>query len=226
MRMRGERPKRWTVVYDLDGVITTKDSFAALIVHRLARSPLRLLRALPHVASWAAARDPERRADAARRIASLALRGMREDEYDRLARRLGRRLGSDPVWIRPGVVARIQQQHAGGASIIIATASEERLARALLETAGVPYHCLSASVLTEAPSGMEVLDHRVGARKAAALGALGTPLHEAEFVTDSRTDLPTARLAARVTLVCPSRSTVRRFALEGIDATLWQDPRC
>lgn len=41
-----------TVVYDLDGVITTKDTLSCLLVGRLTASPLKLVRSLPIVVRW------------------------------------------------------------------------------------------------------------------------------------------------------------------------------
>lgn len=209
------------VIYDLDSVITTKDSFAALLLHRLTRSPRRLLCTVPAILAWAGARDPKNRAVLSDRITSIALHGMDEAEYARLARMLGTRIGGSASWIRAGIVERIRRQYSNGARIIIATASEERLARALLERAGVPFHHISASRLVETSTSMDVHDHRFGARKAAALVESGVPVGTAEFVTDSHADLPTARTAARVTLVHPSRSTRRSFDREGIAVTVW-----
>lgn len=107
---------------------------------------------------------------------------------------------------------RIRRQHAEGARIVIATATERRLAEVLLAAAGIPYDLLSASILIETPSGMEFADHRVGTRKAEALREQGVPIEAAEFVTDSLADLPTARAAARVVLIGASPRTRRRYA--------------
>ncbi len=219
--MIAHQPKDRTVIYDLDGVVTFKDTFGALLTERLRSSPGRLVRALPTAVSWATARRPEQRAFAARNLARIALSGMRDVEYAEYSRTIGRRIAHDPAWIRADIVRRIRFQHANGTRIIIATASEARLARALLQAAGVPFHVLSASVLVATATGMDVGDHRVGARKAEALLAAGVRIAEAEFVTDSRTDLPTARLAAEVTLVGPSLTTRRAFKREQVPFSLW-----
>lgn len=210
-----------TAIYDLDGVLTFKDTFGALLTERLRSSPGRLLRALPAAISWATARSPEQRASSARRLARVALSGMREVEYAEHARTVGRRIAHDPAWVRADIVQRIRAQHADGTRIVIATASEDRLAQAFLQGAGVPFDLLSASALAETPSGMDVGDHRVGARKAEALLEAGVRIARAEFVTDSRTDLPTARLAAEVTLVAPSSATKRAFMSERVPFSLW-----
>lgn len=211
------------VIYDLDGVVTRKDSFTALLLYRLRTSPVRLVLTLPRAILWACARHSYDRARAARNIAARALRGMTDDEYTNLARSMGKRLGRDPNWIRQDMVERIQRQYAAGDHIVLATASEQRLAEALLEYAGVAYHTLSATQLRTTSAGITVQDHRIGHRKAQALEELGVPIADAEFVTDSATDLPTARLARQVTLVSTSRSTIRRFSAEGFTLSIWLD---
>lgn len=204
------------VVYDLDGVVTKRDTFAALLTTRLRASPLRLLRAAPWLVVWAMRRDPERRAAAARRIAVIGLATMREADYAELASRLGDRIGADSACLRLDVVERMREQKRDGACVVVATATEVRLAEALLRRAGVPFDLLSASILAETPEGMHLVDHRVGQRKAEALCEAGVRLSEAEFITDSATDLPTARLSGHVTLVGAGGRTRASFAREGI----------
>lgn len=200
------------VVYDLDGVITRKDTFTALVMSRLIRSPMRIFRSLPA----AVLLRSERKALASRRIAEIALSGMTDDSYSDLAERLGRRFAADAKWIRGDTVQRIRRQHEQGARIVIATASEHRLAHALLTAAEIPHDLLSASHLSATAYGFRVADHRVGDRKVEALRELGEPIEHAEFVTDSLTDLPTAQAAARVVLIGASERTRRRFAECGV----------
>lgn len=200
------------VVYDLDGVITRKDTFTALVMSRLVRSPLRMLRSL----SAATLLLSERKAQGSRRIAEVALSGMTDDSYTALAERLGRRFAADAKWIRGDTVQRIRRQHEQGSRIVIVTATEHRLAHTLLAAAEVPYDLLSASHLAATASGLRVADHRVGVRKVEALRELGEPIEHAEFVTDSLTDLPTAQAAARVVLIGASERTRRRFGEHGI----------
>lgn len=206
-------------VYDLDGVVTRKDSFTALLGEHLGRLPLRMMPATPAAVRWIrSGRRPDVRTDALRRISEVALAGLTDDGYSRLAARVGTRIGRDPSWVRPEVVERIRREHAEGTRIVIATASEHRLAEALLRAADVPYDLLSASRIEPGPAGLRVADHRIGARKAEALQQVGVDLGRATFATDSFSDLPTARLAARVVLVGASRRTRTRFAAAWIEA--------
>lgn len=204
------------VVYDLDGVITRKDSFTAFMGQRLRRAPLRLIAALPAMGLMLLSTRPARRQQMAHRVTEIALAGLDERDYGVLVTAFGHRIGADPAWVRNETVQRLRQQHAAGVRIVIATATERRLAEALLASAGVPYDALSASVLAGTPTGMRVVDHRVGVRKMEALREQGVPLGEAEFVTDSITDLPTARAAARVVLVGASLRTRDQFIQAGV----------
>ena len=203
-------------IYDLDGVITTRDSFTAFIVEQLRRAPRQLVRALPAAAAMLVCPGEKRRRLATARVVTIALAGLRDHDYAELAAVFGKRIGSDPAWMRASTVERIRRQKAQGKSIIIATATERQLAEYLLARAQVPYDLLSASLLAERPTGMEAADHRIGARKAEALREQGVVIEEAEFVTDSISDLPTARLAAQVTLIGASRKTQKLYARAGI----------
>lgn len=200
-----EPPK--LVVYDLDGVITRKDTFTALIVRQLVRSPLRLFRSLPLMSAMIG----KRKAEASRKIAEIALAGMTDAGYDALVEQLGREFANEAKWMRPETVERIQCQYDSGVRVVIATATERRLAEALLAAAKIPYDLLSASLLEVTSSGLKVGDHRVGARKTEALLELDVAIASAEFVTDSVTDLPTAKVAASVVLIGASEGTRRRF---------------
>ena len=97
--------------------------------------------------------------------------------------------------MRDEAVQRIRRQHAEGARIVIATATERRLAEALLAAAGIPYDLLSASILIETPSGMEFADHRVGTRKAEALREQGVPIETVSKMLGHSTVRMTERYA-------------------------------
>lgn len=210
---RPDRPE--LVVYDLDGVITRKDTFTALVAFRLCRSPSRLVRSVFTALTVLG----EGKAASSRKIAETALDGMTAGEYTALAEQLGQKFAGDSKWMRAEVVQRIRRQHAQGVRIVIATASEQRLAEALLEAAGVPYDLLSASLLSSRPTGLTVCDHRVGERKLVALLELDVSVDRAQFVTDSLTDFPTAEAASSVVLIGASARTRRRYQELGVTIT-------
>lgn len=207
-------------VYDLDGVITRKDTFAALLASCSLRSPRTLARSLPGLLRWASAREQRRREHYSRVLTESVLLSMSEREYVALAARLGDRMAADSGWIRQEIVNRIAAQRASGASVVIATATERRLAECLLRGVGISYDLLSASELEATGRGMRFADHRVGIRKADALVQAGVDIERAEFITDSLADLPTARLAARVVLVGASKRTIAGFAASGVTTTV------
>lgn len=204
------------IIYDLDGVITTRDTFTVFTAGQLCRRPLRLIPTVPVTVHRFFSRDEEYRRTSGRFIAGIALRGVDDRTFGRRVTDYGRRVGGSRAWIRSSTVDRIRRQKEQGASIVIATATERRLAAALLETAGVPYDLLSATEFTESPTGMQVADHRLGERKAESLRELGVDLAHAEFVTDSFTDLPTAREAGSVVLIGASVRTRRQFDNRGV----------
>lgn len=96
-----------------------------------------------------------------------------------------------------------------GALIVIATATERRLAQASLSSTSIPYDVLSASILGDTPTGMTVSDHQVGARKVQALRDLGILLEEAEFITE-RNEGPPGTILAGLHAVRRERSALRR----------------
>lgn len=126
------------VVYDLDGVITRKDSFTAFLGERFRRAPLRLLATLPAVGLMLLSPRPGRRRRMAQRVTEIALAGMHEHDYGFIAAAFGRRIDRDPEWMCAETAWRIRQQRAAGVRIVIATATEKRLAEALLASVEVP----------------------------------------------------------------------------------------
>jgi phosphatidylglycerophosphatase C len=208
----------FVVVYDLDGVITTRDTFTVFTAGELCRRPWRLVPAVPLAVRRHFSHDEEFRRISGVRIARIALRGLSDVDFTVRVESFGRRVGRSRTWIRSSAVARIRRQKCRGATIVIATATERRLAAALLDRADVPYDLLSASELSETPTGIDVTDHRLGERKAGALRELGVDIAHAEFVTDSFSDLPTAREAESVVLIGASRRTRQRFRAAGVTA--------
>lgn len=82
-------------LFDLDGVLTRGNTMASLVSRRLARHPVRLLRAAPlFLLSLAAHPQSRLRANVNRRLVALALKGLTEDDYTELAIRTGRQLAA------------------------------------------------------------------------------------------------------------------------------------
>jgi phosphatidylglycerophosphatase C len=207
------------VVLDLDGVLSTRDTFAALLVAAARRAPLGSMRSTPELARWVlAGRDVPRHAAASREVARSLLRGMTEPDYDALATAVGRRLGA--VAARRPMVELAAARRRAGAHIVVATGSEHRLAAAFLTAAGVQHDLLLASTLRWTPTGPIFDRHIRGESKLAALTDAGIDIEQRRFWTDSFDDFPTAAAAASVVLVAPSRYSAGRYRAAGIAAEL------
>ncbi|MDN6438893.1 MAG: hypothetical protein L0K27_05435 [Corynebacterium nuruki] len=95
------------VVYDLDGVITTRDTFTTFTIEQLCRKPLRLVPAIPLAVRRFLSRDDEFRRRTGVRIARIALRGLSEEDFTVRVENFGRRVGAGRTWIRGSAVDRI-----------------------------------------------------------------------------------------------------------------------
>jgi phosphatidylglycerophosphatase C len=205
------------VVVDLDGVLSTKDTFTALLVRRFIRAPGRIVAVMPALWAWVTSRgDPERNAAAARRVAQLALRGLDEAAYESLAQDLTTRIAADPSWVHPEVIDLVRTLRGDGRRIIVATATERRLAELFLEAIGVDWDMLVASEISWGIDGPQLVAHRRGAAKLAALRDAGVIVEACRFYTDSFDDRATAEAAAELILVHPSRQSVQRYAATGV----------
>lgn len=202
-------------VLDLDGVLSTRDTFATLLVEAARQAPVRGLRSSRELVRWVrAGHDLPRHAAASREVAAAILRGMREDEYDALALRVGTRLGRTAA--RASMVAVAGELRASGAHVVVATGSEERVATAFLAAAGVEHDLLLASTLRWTPAGPVFDRHIRGPGKLEALRDAGIDVERRRFWTDSFDDASTAAAAASTVLVAPSRRSAAAFRASGI----------
>lgn len=207
------------VVLDLDGVLSTRDTFATLLVAAARGAPLSSLRSAPELARWVrAGHDVPRHALASREVARSLLRGMAEPDYAALATAVGGRLGA--VASRRSMVDVAADLRRAGAHIVVATGSEHRLAAAFLAAAGVEHDLLLASTLRWTPTGPVFDRHIRGASKLTALRDAGIDIERRRFWTDSFDDFPTAEAAAEVVLVAPSRHSAARYRASGIATEL------
>ena len=202
-------------VLDLDGVLSTRDTFATLLVEAARQAPVRGLRSSRELVRWVrAGHDLPRHAAASREVAAAILRGTREDEYDALALRVGTRLGRTAA--RATMVAVAAELRASGAHVVVATGSEERVAAAFLAAAGVEHDLLLASTLRWTSAGPVFDRHIRGPGKLAALRDAGIDVERRRFWTDSFDDASTAEAAASTVLVAPSRRSAAAFRASGI----------
>lgn len=202
-------------VLDLDGVLTTRDTFASLLVEAARRSPVVSARSMPELVRWVrAGHDVPRHAAASREVARSLLRGMPEPVYDALAQDVGARLGRVASrWAMLEVAERLRND---GAHVVVATGSEHRLAAAFLSAAGVEPDLLLASTLRWTPTGPIFDRHIRGESKLQAIREAGVDIERRRFWTDSFDDHPTAAAAASVVLVAPSRHSAARYRASGL----------
>lgn len=202
-------------VLDLDGVLSTRDTFATLLVEAARRAPLVGLRSTPELMRWLrAGHDVPRHAAASREVARGLLRGMTEPEYDTLAHDVGTRMGR--VAARHAMVEVAGGLRRAGAHVVVATGSEQRLATAFLAAAGIEHDLLLASTLRWTPTGPVFDRHIRGESKLTAIREAGIDIERRRFWTDSFDDHPTAAAAASVVLVAPSRHSAARFRATGM----------
>ncbi|WP_341946988.1 HAD family hydrolase [Microbacterium sp. LWH11-1.2] len=203
-------------VFDLDGVLSRADTMATLIIARLRTRPWLALPVgvLAAVAAPATA-EGELRPRCNRAIVHLALRGMSEDEYRRLARRTARRLASRPDNTTAEIVDAARAASAAG-TCLVTTATERFLAERFLAEIGVSGAEVHASEFVFSHAGPSFRSHNVGRRKALAYRAAHPTGRLGRFFTDSASDLPLAELAQDVVLVGPSRRSVTAFEYAGI----------
>lgn len=208
------------VICDMDGVITTQNSFYTF-ARTLRPAPRDLLTLGATMAVHAAARAVGRSGTRwAARGAEHLLAGMDEREYDSRTAPFARAFAGK--CLRPEVISELRRLHADEARIVIATASEESLAAQVLASGGVTYDALSATRFVWEPQ-CRVSDPRFAERKASALVEAGYDLASAVLVTDSSSDLALARMCRRTILIAPNTRTVRRMRRARIDFAVWEN---
>lgn len=202
---------RATVVFDLDGVLTTRDTFATLVRRRLSRSPWRLVLALPALPVMAVTGShPRLRGAVARYLVRVALLGERPEAARERTRELAREFARNPAWLcGPGVRAARGHLDAGD-RVVVVTATERELARTLLDEVGLGAADVLASELSPALGGSRMAPHNYGPRKLETMEARGLPRPWAVMYTDSWADEAVAGAVDRVVLVNPSAKLVRR----------------
>ncbi|MGW1680610.1 HAD family hydrolase [Saccharopolyspora sp. NPDC002376] len=198
-----------TAVVDLDGVLYTADTFAALAIHQYRRSPARALavaaRAPRLARDW---RHEHLRPGVLRTLATRAVAGMTRPAYDALARKLADQMARSSRVAWDGV-AVLRGLHDAGWRVIVATASEHELAAAYLRGIGLGAVELVASHLD--PTAGRFIVHNHGKEKVRQLELIDCPRWDRAY-TDSLSDLPLLAGAAQPVLVNASAALTRTAA--------------
>ncbi|WP_144875215.1 HAD family hydrolase [Microbacterium sp. 1.5R] len=204
-------------VFDLDGVLSRADTMASLVFERLRTRPWLVLpvAALALTAALAPAAG-SLRPRCNRAIVHVALAGVSEVEYGRLARRTARALAGRPGNVRPEVLSALRRASADGTGVVT-TATEQMLATAYLDALGVAGMPVLASRFRFAAGGARFADHNVGARKVETLDAARPGAILDTLYTDSASDLPLARRCTRTVLVDARPRSEREFQRHGVE---------
>jgi phosphatidylglycerophosphatase C len=204
--------RRVVVLFDLDGVLTSKDTFTLFVGRRLRKKPWRLLLAAPALPALALTGNlPTFRAPLARHLVRVALLGADLSEAHRELEAIGGEFAATPDWLHADGVRRAQDHLHAGDRVIVVTASERLLARTLLDRLGLEEAELVASELADVRGGLQLNPHNYGSGKRDALEARGVAQPWATMYTDSIADLPTLRATVEQVLVNPSPRLQRRL---------------
>lgn len=199
-------------LFDMDGVFTHGDTMFELLRSQLVRSPLKIVRALPFLFRSAFGDRPTK-TKANGRLMEIAVADLTQSQYTALVETTARRLAASKKFVQPDAVVEVKKHQANG-KVLIITGSERRMARAYLTNLGLTDVDIESSELTFSGSGAKLTAHLIGPAKVKRLKELAIPFESLPFYTDSRADLPVARLTAHTTLVNPNAKTRDAFERE------------
>ncbi|MGC4747340.1 haloacid dehalogenase-like hydrolase [Micromonospora sp. DT201] len=186
-----------TVIFDFDGVLLRGDAFGLFMrrsVFAGTRLPLAVVLAVflaPLVVI------PAFRPRAARWMSRIGLLGRSAEQLQAELGRFGADLGAEPERIiAPGL--RVIRAHLDeGDRVVVATACEHTLARAVLDAVGLGEVELVASHI----QGTRLIVHNYGATKMVRLAAQGVTPPWRMAYSDSLSDLPVLATAEQAVLV-------------------------
>lgn len=199
-----------TALFDLDGVLTRKDTFAGFVVTRLRRRPLRLALALLLVPFMLL---PATRRPVVTVLVKLALLRLTDAGYRAEAAAYADALAVTPRAIQQGCVSEARRHLDAGARVVFVTACETSIARPLLDAVGLPDAELVASRLERRGRLWRVALHNLGDEKPRQLAAHGIVAPWDVAYSDHAVDLPLLGGARVAVLVNPSAAleeTARR----------------
>jgi phosphatidylglycerophosphatase C len=216
-------------IFDLDGTITRRDTYAAYLLGYLGRHPL-VWRRLPSFAVIAARLAGRRVDDAGMKAAALRAvlggvdRAGIDDWNDSFVPWCRRRL------VRAGAEARIAAHRAAGHRLLLATASLDLYVHPLARELGFDEVLCTRVAWTADGRIAGDLDggNLKGEAKLAAVRSVVAAIQGAPFAiaySDHHADLPLLRWADRGIAVCPTARLAAAAAAEGLAVENWDQPQ-
>ncbi len=200
------------ILFDLDGVLARQDTFTVFVRRQLRARAWRIPLAAPALPALAATGElPALRGLLAKHVVRVALLGLSLDAAVAALGALGREFAETPAWLYRDGIESARGHLDQGHRVIVVTASERHLARALLDGVGLERAELFASDLTQRLGGLELSPHNYGHRKRQSLEAAGIEHPWQRMYSDSVADLPTLLVTEEQVLVNPSRAARQRL---------------
>ena len=193
-----------TILFDFDGVLVRKDSFASWLRDRLRRERWRGLPLLPLVPFLPLFFATVRGTGWMARIATrLATAGITQQEFLDDIGTFGRQFVNRPGIRADGVIARLREHVADGDRVVIVTASAQPLVDAIVKELGLTGVEVIGSAVELGSYGIRAVFHNYGENKLEGLRRHGITAPWDVAYSDSRADLPMLRLAHQAVLVNP-----------------------
>ncbi|MGW5555846.1 haloacid dehalogenase-like hydrolase [Micromonospora sp. NPDC003944] len=194
------------VIFDFDGVLVRGDAFG-LFLRRTAFVGARLPLAVVALVLLAPiATIPALRPWVARWVSRIGLWGRNADQLRAELERFGADLAAEPGRVIGPGLRMILDHLAAGDRVIVVTACEHTLARAVLDALGLTGVELVASHI----HGPRLIVHNQGPTKVAQLAAEGVTSPWRVAYSDSLSDLPVLRAAEQPVLVNANARQVSR----------------
>lgn len=195
-----------TVIFDLDGVLLRGDAFG-LFLRRVAFAGARLPLAVVVLVLLAPMFViPACRIRAARWMSRIGLWGRNADRLRAELGRFGADLGAEPGRVIAPGLRTIRAHLAAGDRVVVATACEHTLARAVLDAIGLAEVELVASHIR----GPKLIVHNHGPTKLVQLAAHEVTPPWRMAYSDSLSDLPILAAAEQAVLVNANAGQVAR----------------
>lgn len=192
-------PARPVVLFDLHGVLVHGDVMHDFLRQRYLAAPWRWLAVLACMPVLLVQRLASRTAAPAL-WGRLALLGVHEARYQRLVDAYAEHLVRRSRACSRDGLRMVRQRMAAGERVLVVTACEERLARAIFRELGLAEIEVLAAQWRDSWSGMRQALHNSGTNKVRLLARHGVETCVAAY-SDSARDAPMLRLATEAVLV-------------------------